>query len=39
MSFGLKKVGETYQRDMKNIFDGLPHKNVECYVDDLVVKS
>nr|XP_009760510.1 PREDICTED: uncharacterized protein LOC104212849 [Nicotiana sylvestris] len=24
---------------MQNIFDGLLHKNIECYVDDLVVKS
>ena len=39
MPFGLKNVGTTYQRAMKNIFDGLLHKNVECYVDNLVVKS
>ena len=24
---------------MHNIFDDMLHKNVECYVDDLVVKS
>ncbi|XP_049394584.1 uncharacterized protein LOC125858841 [Solanum stenotomum] len=39
MSFGLKNAGATYQRAMQNIFDDLLHKNVECYVDDLVVKS
>ena len=39
MPFGLKNAGATYQRAMKNIFDDLLHKNVECYVDDLVVKS
>ncbi|XP_070044748.1 uncharacterized protein [Nicotiana tomentosiformis] len=39
MPFGLKNVGATYQRAMRNIFDDLLHKNVECYVDDLVVKS
>ncbi|XP_070039747.1 uncharacterized protein [Nicotiana tomentosiformis] len=39
MPFGLKNVGATYQRVMQNIFDNLLHKNVECYVDDLVVKS
>ncbi|XP_070022327.1 uncharacterized protein [Nicotiana sylvestris] len=27
------------KRAMQNIFDDLLHKNVECYVDDLVVKS
>ncbi|XP_070011134.1 uncharacterized protein [Nicotiana sylvestris] len=37
--FGLKNTGATYQRAMQNIFDDLLHKNVEFYVDDLVVKS
>ena len=39
MPFGLKNVGGTYQRVMKKIFDNMLHKNVECYVDDLVIKS
>ncbi|XP_075083267.1 uncharacterized protein LOC142167015 [Nicotiana tabacum] len=39
MPFSLKNVGATYQRAMQNIFDDKRHKNVECYVDDLVVKS
>ncbi|XP_049356393.1 uncharacterized protein LOC125821006 [Solanum verrucosum] len=39
MPFGLKNTGATYQRAMQNIFDNILHKNVECYVDDLVVKS
>ncbi|XP_070039291.1 uncharacterized protein [Nicotiana tomentosiformis] len=39
MPFGLKNVGATYQRDMQNKFYDLLDKNVECYVDDLVVKS
>ena len=39
MPFGLKNAGATYQRAMQNIFDDILHKNVECYVDDLVVKS
>ncbi|PKU60958.1 putative mitochondrial protein [Dendrobium catenatum] len=39
MPFGLKNVGATYQRAMTRIFDDLIHKHVECYVDDLVVKS
>ncbi|XP_070029337.1 uncharacterized protein [Nicotiana sylvestris] len=37
MPFGLKNAGATYQRAMHNI-DDLLHKNVECYVDDLVLK-
>ncbi|XP_070050774.1 uncharacterized protein [Nicotiana tomentosiformis] len=39
MPFILKNAGATYQRAMQNIFDDLLHKNVECYVHDLVVKS
>nr|XP_027075937.1 uncharacterized protein LOC113699791 [Coffea arabica] len=38
MPFGLKNVGATYQRAMQSIFDDMLHKNIECYVDDLVVK-
>ncbi|KAI0494874.1 hypothetical protein KFK09_025020 [Dendrobium nobile] len=39
MPFGLKNAGATYQRAMTVIFDELIHEQVECYVDDLVVKS
>ena len=39
MPFGLKNAGATYQRAMQKIFDDMLHKTVECYVDDLVVKS
>ncbi|KAL0345464.1 UNVERIFIED_CONTAM: Transposon Tf2-12 polyprotein [Sesamum radiatum] len=39
MPFGLKNAGATYQSAMQNIFDDMLHKNVECYVDDLVVKT
>ncbi|KAL0455603.1 UNVERIFIED_CONTAM: Polyprotein P3 [Sesamum latifolium] len=39
MPFGLKNTGATYQRAMQRIFDDMLHKNVKCYVDDLVVKS
>ncbi|KAL0453575.1 UNVERIFIED_CONTAM: Transposon Tf2-12 polyprotein [Sesamum latifolium] len=35
MPFGLKNAGATYQRVMQNIFV----KKVECYEDDLVVKT
>ena len=39
MPFGLKNAGATYQRTMQRIFYDMLHKHVECYVDDLVVKS
>ena len=39
MPFGLKNVGVTYQQAMQKIFDDILHKHVECYIDDLVVKT
>ncbi|KAL0427648.1 UNVERIFIED_CONTAM: Transposon Tf2-12 polyprotein [Sesamum latifolium] len=39
MPFLLKNVGATYQKAMQKIFDDMLQKNVECYFDDLVVKS
>ena len=39
MPFGLKNVGATYQRDMTAIFHDMMHKEMEDYVDDIVVKS
>jgi ribonuclease HI len=39
MPFGLKNAGSTYQRAMTHVLDGLIHKSVECYVDDIVVKT
>ena len=39
MPFGLKNAGATYQRAMQNIFGDMMHKTIECYVDDVVVKS
>ena len=39
MPFGFKKEGATYQKAMKTIFEGVLQKMVECYVDDLMVKS
>ncbi|KAK4383508.1 hypothetical protein Sango_2768500 [Sesamum angolense] len=32
-----KNASVTYQRAMQKIFDDMLHKNVECYVDDLVM--
>ncbi|GAA0149897.1 hypothetical protein LIER_08956 [Lithospermum erythrorhizon] len=39
MPFGLKNARATYQRAMQKVFDDILHKNVEFYVDDLMVKS
>lgn len=39
MPFGLKNTGATYQRAMTVIFHDMMGKEVEDYVDDLVVKS
>ena len=39
MPFELKNAGATYQQAMQKIFDIVLHKNVECYVNDLVVKT
>ena len=39
MPFGLKNAGATYQRAMSTIFRDHLRKTVECYVDDIAVKS
>jgi len=39
MPFGLKNVAVTYQRLMDQILGGMIRRNVEAYVDDMVVKS
>jgi len=39
MPFGLKNVGATYQRAMTIIFHDFFHNLVECYVNNLVVKT
>ena len=39
MPFGLKNAGSTYQRMMTKIFEPQLGKNVEIYIDDMVVKS
>ncbi|CAL2259536.1 unnamed protein product [Prunus armeniaca] len=38
MPFGRKNAGATYQCAMQKIFGEMLHKNVECYVDDLMIK-
>ena len=39
MPFGLKNVGSTYQRLMTRVFESQLGKNIEIYIDDMVVKS
>ena len=39
MPFGLKNVGSTYQRMMTRIFEPQLGKNIEVYIDDMVVKN
>nr|GFC14406.1 reverse transcriptase domain-containing protein [Tanacetum cinerariifolium] len=39
MPFGLKNAGATYQRLMDKAFERQMGRNIEIYVDDLVVKS
>ena len=39
MPFGLKNAGSTYQRMMTRMFESLLGKNIEIYIDDIVVKS
>ena len=38
MSFRLKNVGVTYQRTMTTIFYYMMHRELEDYVDNIVVK-
>ena len=39
MPFGLKNVGSTYQRMMTRMFELQIGRNMEAYIDDMVVKS
>ena len=39
MPFGLKNAGATYQRLVDKAFDKQIGRNLEVYVDDLVIKS
>ena len=38
MPFDLKNAGSTYQRMMTRMFESLLGKNIEIYIDDMVVK-
>nr|GEY42120.1 reverse transcriptase domain-containing protein [Tanacetum cinerariifolium] len=39
MTFGLKNIGATYQRLVDKAFDNQVGRNIEVYIDDLVIKS
>ena len=39
MLFRLKNIGATYQRVVTALFHDMMHKEVEVYVDDMMVKS
>ena len=39
MPFGLKNVGVTYQRLVNKMFNNQIGRNMEVYVDDMLVKS
>ena len=39
MPFGLKNAGSIYQRMMTRMFESQLGKNIEIYIDDMVVKS
>ena len=39
MPFGLKNVGATYMRAMTTLFHEMIHKEIEVYVDDVIIKS
>ena len=39
MIFGLKNAGVTYQRAATTLLYDLIHKEVEVYIDDMIMKS
>ncbi|GJT56585.1 reverse transcriptase domain-containing protein [Tanacetum coccineum] len=39
MPFGIKNVGATYERLVNKAFDNQVGRNIEVYIDDLVIKS
>lgn len=39
MPFGLKNAGATYQRTTTTLLHDMMHKEIEVYVDDMIVKS
>ena len=39
MPFGLKNAGATYQQAMVTLFHDMIHKEIDVYVDDMIMKS
>ena len=39
MPFGIKNARSTFQRMMMSMFEPQPGKNIEVYIDDMVVKT
>ena len=39
MQFGLKNAGNTYQKCIHIVFEHQIRRNIEAYIDDIVVKS
>jgi hypothetical protein len=39
MTFGLKNGGATYQKCVHTVLEGQIGRNIEAYIDDIVVKS
>ena len=39
MLFGLKNAGATYNKATTTLFHDMMHKDVEAYVNDMIVKS
>ena len=39
MPFGLKNIGATYQRLVNKVFADQIERNMEAYIDDILVKS
>ena len=39
MPFGLKNAGATYQRAVTTLFHDMIHKEIEVYVDDMIIHS
>lgn len=39
MPFGLKNVGETYQRAMNSMFHDFIETSMQVYINDIVIKS